>query len=200
MRETRHCRSKTYRRCSAWVATPCTRLRNRASLRRIVWVASCVSRAPMSSATSRRRKRAARQPRRAPFPLRPHLPRPFLSLCGGYSRDSSRRRSLRYFGWRHFGRHYRPCDFWQGFSLLAVYLGSYLALVDLYLGRADAAVVHLYDRNSNTYNIPYVQRLAPGMPVPSCASRAGRWALLCRRETRSAFIRGAASSRVARRW
>ena len=45
------------------------------------------------------------------------------------------------------------------------YLGSYLALVDLYLGRADAAVVHLYDRKSNTYNIPYVQRLAPGMPV-----------------------------------
>ena len=25
--------------------------------------------------------------------------------------------------------------------------------------------MHLYDRKSNTYNIPYVQRLAPGMPV-----------------------------------
>lgn len=90
---------------------------------------------------------------------------PFLSLCGGYSRDSSRRRSLRYFGWRHFGRHYRHAISGKGFPCSRAYLGSYLALVDLYLGRADAAVVHLFDRKSGTYNIPYVQRLAPGVPV-----------------------------------
>lgn len=53
----------------------------------------------------------------------------------------------------------------RGFPCSRAYLGSYLALVDLYLGRADAAVVHLFDRKSGTYNIPYVQRLAPGVPV-----------------------------------
>lgn len=53
----------------------------------------------------------------------------------------------------------------KGFPCSRAYLGSYLALVDLYLGRADAAVVHLFDRKSGTYNIPYVQRLAPGVPV-----------------------------------
>lgn len=53
----------------------------------------------------------------------------------------------------------------KGSPCSRAYLGSYLALVDLYLGRADAAVVHLFDRKSGTYNIPYVQRLAPGVPV-----------------------------------
>ncbi len=52
-----------------------------------------------------------------------------------------------------------------GIPCSRAYLGSYLALVDLYLGRADAAVVHLYDRKTATYNVPYVQRLAPGLPV-----------------------------------
>lgn len=45
------------------------------------------------------------------------------------------------------------------------YLGSYLALIDLYLGRADAAVINLYDRKSNAYNTPYIQRIVPGTPV-----------------------------------
>lgn len=44
-------------------------------------------------------------------------------------------------------------------------LESYAALVALYEGRADAAVVHLYDQRTNSYNVPYVQRLAPGVPV-----------------------------------
>lgn len=43
--------------------------------------------------------------------------------------------------------------------------GSYQSLVSLYEERADAALVHLYDQRSNSYNIPYVQRLAPGAPV-----------------------------------
>lgn len=44
-------------------------------------------------------------------------------------------------------------------------LESYASLVALYEGRADAAVVHLYDPRTNSYNVPYVQRLAPGVPV-----------------------------------
>lgn len=44
-------------------------------------------------------------------------------------------------------------------------LESYAALVALYEGSADAALVHLYDQRTNSYNVPYVQRLAPGVPV-----------------------------------
>lgn len=42
---------------------------------------------------------------------------------------------------------------------------SYAGIVDLYVGNADGAIVHLYDQKSNSYNIPYVQRLAPGLPL-----------------------------------
>ncbi len=53
----------------------------------------------------------------------------------------------------------------RGLACSRAYLGSYLALVDLYLGRADAALVNLYDRKTNAYNVAYVQRLTPGVPV-----------------------------------
>lgn len=43
--------------------------------------------------------------------------------------------------------------------------GSYTALVHLYAGEADAAVVHLYDQASNSCNVPYVRNLAPGASV-----------------------------------
>ena len=43
--------------------------------------------------------------------------------------------------------------------------GSYTALVNLYAGEAHAAVVHLYDQKSNSYNVPYVRSLAPGISV-----------------------------------
>lgn len=43
--------------------------------------------------------------------------------------------------------------------------GSYTALVNLYAGDADAAVVHLYDQATNSSNIPYVRNLAPGASV-----------------------------------
>ena len=43
--------------------------------------------------------------------------------------------------------------------------GGYAALVNLYAGEADAAVVNLYDQASNTWNTPYVRNLAPGSSV-----------------------------------
>lgn len=43
--------------------------------------------------------------------------------------------------------------------------GSYAGLVGLYEGWTNAALVHLYDQRTNSYNTPYVQRLAPGVPV-----------------------------------
>lgn len=46
-----------------------------------------------------------------------------------------------------------------------VYEGSYAALVDLYLGRAHAALVHLYDEATRSYNVEAVSRLMPGLPV-----------------------------------
>lgn len=42
---------------------------------------------------------------------------------------------------------------------------SYTALVNLYAGLADAAIVNLYDRKTNSHNTPYIQRIAPGTPV-----------------------------------
>lgn len=53
----------------------------------------------------------------------------------------------------------------QGLSTRRVYQGSYNALVDLYRGKADVAFLHLYDMRTNKYNVPFVQRVAPGMPV-----------------------------------
>jgi len=52
---------------------------------------------------------------------------------------------------------------------------SYTALVNLYAGDADAAIVNLYDHRSNSYNIPYVLGLAPGTSVVVVR--------LCRRST-----------------
>lgn len=43
--------------------------------------------------------------------------------------------------------------------------GSYTALVNLYAADADAAVVNLYDQASNSFNLPYVRNLAPGVSV-----------------------------------
>lgn len=45
------------------------------------------------------------------------------------------------------------------------YVGSYTALVNLYAGLADAALLHLFDNRTNSYNVPFVERIAPGMPV-----------------------------------
>lgn len=43
--------------------------------------------------------------------------------------------------------------------------GSYTALVNLYAGDADAAIVNLYDQASNSCNLSYVRNLAPGASV-----------------------------------
>ncbi len=53
----------------------------------------------------------------------------------------------------------------QGAPAARLMQGSYTALVNLYAGDADAAVVNLYDRSSNSWNIPYVRNLAPGASV-----------------------------------
>lgn len=46
-----------------------------------------------------------------------------------------------------------------------VYEGSYRALSELYFGRAQAALTHIYDGVAGQYNVASVQKLAPGMPL-----------------------------------
>lgn len=53
----------------------------------------------------------------------------------------------------------------QGLATARLLHGSYTALVNLYAGDAAAAVVHLYDQKTNSYNVPYARSLAPGTSI-----------------------------------
>lgn len=52
-----------------------------------------------------------------------------------------------------------------GLAASRAYRPSYQGLVDLYRGHVDATLIHLYDQRTNSYNVPFVQRLAPGTPL-----------------------------------
>lgn len=52
----------------------------------------------------------------------------------------------------------------NGTVSLRNYTGSYDGLVELYKGSVSIASAHLWDSDTNTYNIPYVRRLLPGIP------------------------------------
>lgn len=51
-----------------------------------------------------------------------------------------------------------------GIDVSREYRTGYASLIALYMGHTDAAVISLWDRVTDTCNLPYVQRLAPGMP------------------------------------
>lgn len=53
----------------------------------------------------------------------------------------------------------------EGVSLLRRYENSYAALHDVYMGAAHAALIHLFDRKTGRFNVPFVQRLVPGTPL-----------------------------------
>ncbi len=53
----------------------------------------------------------------------------------------------------------------EGFTAANVRVNGYAALVGMYLGNVDAACVDLYDAKTNSYNVAFAQRLAPGVPV-----------------------------------
>lgn len=53
----------------------------------------------------------------------------------------------------------------HGVPALRAYIGSYDSLVSLYKNKVNVASVHLWDSDTNTYNIPYVRRLLPGIPT-----------------------------------
>ena len=50
------------------------------------------------------------------------------------------------------------------FPVLRSFEGSYNGLYSLYHGSVHLTTVHLWDPESNQYNIPYVKRLLPGIP------------------------------------
>jgi putative molybdopterin biosynthesis protein len=53
-------------------------------------------------------------------------------------------------------------EIYPGFNILLQFSGSLGGLFALAEGKADLAGCHLWDEESNTYNIPFVRRLLPG--------------------------------------
>ncbi|AFV01176.1 MULTISPECIES: helix-turn-helix transcriptional regulator [unclassified Dehalobacter] len=48
---------------------------------------------------------------------------------------------------------------------LRAYIGSYDSLVSLYRNKINVASTHLWDSDTDQYNVPYVRRLLPGVPT-----------------------------------
>ncbi|GHT85662.1 molybdate-binding protein [Spirochaetia bacterium] len=48
---------------------------------------------------------------------------------------------------------------------LRAYIGSYDSLVLLYQKKINVASAHMWDSDTDTYNVPYVRRLLPGIPT-----------------------------------
>lgn len=50
-------------------------------------------------------------------------------------------------------------------KMFRYYVGSFEGLLALYHGKTHMAAVHLWDGDSNRYNLPYLRHLLPGIPV-----------------------------------
>ncbi|MBP2640491.1 MAG: yvgK [Firmicutes bacterium] len=53
----------------------------------------------------------------------------------------------------------------SGIPALRAYIGSYDSLISLYQGKVQVTAAHLWDGDTDQYNIPYVRRLLPGIPA-----------------------------------
>ncbi len=53
----------------------------------------------------------------------------------------------------------------NGVQALRSYIGSYNGLYALYQGHVQIATAHLWDGDTDQYNIPYVRRMLPGVPA-----------------------------------
>ena len=56
-------------------------------------------------------------------------------------------------------------EFIPGSTFQITFTGSLGGLIALAQGKADLSGCHLWDEESDTYNIPYIRRLLPGMPA-----------------------------------
>lgn len=54
---------------------------------------------------------------------------------------------------------------YYGIQALRSYKGSYNALYSMYQGQAQIATAHMWDPETNTYNLPYVSKLFPGLDI-----------------------------------
>lgn len=61
------------------------------------------------------------------------------------------------------GRHLEAHP--QGCRAFRHNTGSFVGLFQLYQGKADMVGIHLWDSDSDGYNIPYVRRIVPGIPT-----------------------------------
>lgn len=80
-----------------------------------------------------------------------------------------------------------------GVPSLRSYVGSYDALCALYKDEVQLASSHLWDGETDTYNVPFVRRLLPGVPVVVVNLTYRTQGFYVARETRSASIRGTTS-------
>jgi len=53
----------------------------------------------------------------------------------------------------------------NGVQALRAYIGSYDGLVSLYRKMVNVTAAHMWDSDSDTYNVEYVRRLLPGIPA-----------------------------------
>lgn len=53
----------------------------------------------------------------------------------------------------------------SGIPMQRIYENSYRSLVDMYREGVEGALIHLFDHENDCYNIPYVQRIVPGIPL-----------------------------------
>jgi putative molybdopterin biosynthesis protein len=53
----------------------------------------------------------------------------------------------------------------NGFQAFRSYVGSYNGLYALYQGNVQLATCHLWDGDTDQYNIPYIRRMLPGVPA-----------------------------------
>lgn len=75
---------------------------------------------------------------------------------------------IRFAGSHDPGIAWLAAQFPQGIEAYQIdlqFLGSLSGLISLADGKADMAGCHLWDEESNTYNIPYVRRILPGKRV-----------------------------------
>ena len=54
---------------------------------------------------------------------------------------------------------------YYGIQALRSYKGSYNALYSMYQGQAQIATAHMWDPETDTYNLPYVSKLFPGLDI-----------------------------------
>lgn len=52
-----------------------------------------------------------------------------------------------------------------GHSCLRAYMGSINGLLALYYGKVSIATAHLWDGDTNEYNLPYIRRILPGQKI-----------------------------------